>query len=91
MAKVLLSGNEAIARGAYEAGVKVASAYPGTPSTEIFENLPLYKDAPKVTLFTAASITGMPTLAADYRSFRLYATGNTVRFGSHKGTTILFR
>ena len=55
------------------------------------ENLPLYKDAPKVTLFTAASITGMPTLAADYRSFRLYATGNTVRFGSHKGTTILFR
>ena len=31
----LLSGNEAIARGAFEAGVKVASAYPGTPSTEI--------------------------------------------------------
>ena len=43
--KVLLSGNEAIARGAYEAGVKVCSAYPGTPSTEIFENLPQYKDA----------------------------------------------
>ena len=55
------------------------------------ENLPLYKDAPKVTLFTAASITGMPTLAADYRSFRLYATGNTVRFGNHKGTALLFR
>src|SRR4030067_619589 len=35
---VLLSGNEAIARGAYEAGVTVASAYPGTPSTEILEN-----------------------------------------------------
>lgn len=34
----LLSGNEAIARGAFEAGVKVASAYPGTPSTEILEN-----------------------------------------------------
>ena len=45
MNKVLLTGNEAIARGAYEAGVKVCSAYPGTPSTEIFENLPLYKDA----------------------------------------------
>ena len=43
--KVLLSGNEAIARGAYEAGVKVCSAYPGTPSTEIFEELPKYKDA----------------------------------------------
>jgi indolepyruvate ferredoxin oxidoreductase alpha subunit len=41
----LLSGNEAIARGAYEAGVKVCSAYPGTPSTEIFENLPQYRDA----------------------------------------------
>ncbi len=44
MDKFLLSGNEAIARGAYEAGVKVASAYPGTPSTEIFENLPQYRD-----------------------------------------------
>ena len=32
MTKHLLSGNEAIARGAYEAGVKVCSAYPGTPS-----------------------------------------------------------
>ncbi|HEB65113.1 MAG TPA: indolepyruvate ferredoxin oxidoreductase subunit alpha [Chloroflexi bacterium] len=34
----LLSGNEAIARGAWEAGVAVASGYPGTPSTEILEN-----------------------------------------------------
>ncbi|MBR4548326.1 MAG: indolepyruvate ferredoxin oxidoreductase subunit alpha [Oscillospiraceae bacterium] len=45
MEKHLLSGNEAIARGAYEAGVKVCSAYPGTPSTEIFESLPQYGDA----------------------------------------------
>ena len=45
MEKHLLSGNEAIARGAYEAGVRVCSAYPGTPSTEIFENLPQYRDA----------------------------------------------
>ncbi|MBN1537501.1 MAG: indolepyruvate ferredoxin oxidoreductase subunit alpha [Anaerolineales bacterium] len=35
----LLSGNEAVARGAWEAGVTVASAYPGTPSTEILETL----------------------------------------------------
>ncbi len=35
--KELLSGNEAIARGAYEYGVRLASAYPGTPSTEILE------------------------------------------------------
>src|SRR5512136_1333572 len=41
--KEILSGNEAIARGAYEAGVKVASAYPGTPSTEILENVVNYK------------------------------------------------
>jgi indolepyruvate ferredoxin oxidoreductase alpha subunit len=37
--KRLLSGNEAIALGAYHAGVSVATAYPGTPSTEILENL----------------------------------------------------
>ncbi len=34
-----LSGNEAVARGAWEAGVEVAAAYPGTPSTEILETL----------------------------------------------------
>ncbi|MGD9146993.1 MAG: indolepyruvate ferredoxin oxidoreductase subunit alpha [Anaerolineae bacterium] len=38
----LLSGNEAVARGAWEAGVAVASAYPGTPSTEILENFARY-------------------------------------------------
>lgn len=41
--KEILSGNEAIARGAFEAGVKVASAYPGTPSTEILENIVRYE------------------------------------------------
>ena len=40
--KHLMSGNEATARGVYEAGIKVCSAYPGTPSTEILENLPQY-------------------------------------------------
>src|SRR3990170_1974056 len=43
--KKVLTGNEAIARGAYEAGVKVAAAYPGTPSTEIVETIAEeYKD-----------------------------------------------
>jgi len=42
--KVLLSGNEAIARGAYESGVVFASAYPGTPSTEILENIAEYDE-----------------------------------------------
>ena len=37
--KRLLSGNEAVARGAFEAGVKLAAAYPGTPSTEILETI----------------------------------------------------
>ncbi len=42
--KTILSGNEAIARGAYEAGCLVACAYPGTPSTEILENTIKYKE-----------------------------------------------
>jgi indolepyruvate ferredoxin oxidoreductase alpha subunit len=40
----ILSGNEAIARGAWEAGLKLAAAYPGTPSTEILETLADYDD-----------------------------------------------
>ncbi len=44
MPKELLSGNEAIARGAWEAGITFASAYPGTPSTEILENIIRFKD-----------------------------------------------
>lgn len=72
--KKLMTGNEAIARGVYEAGVKYASAYPGTPSTEILENIALYKDdivaewAPneKVALeaVIGASIAGARTIAA---------------------------
>ncbi len=42
--KEILSGNEAIARGAFEAGCRVACAYPGTPSTEILENTITYKE-----------------------------------------------
>lgn len=42
--KVILTGNEAIARGAWEAGCHVAAAYPGTPSTEILENVGRYKE-----------------------------------------------
>ena len=74
MTKHLMSGNEAIARGAYEAGVKVCSAYPGTPSTEIFEELPKYKGevycewAPNEKVATefayGASIAGVRSLTA---------------------------
>ncbi|MDY4574611.1 MAG: indolepyruvate ferredoxin oxidoreductase subunit alpha [Intestinibacter sp.] len=72
--KKLMTGNEAIARGAYEAGVKYASAYPGTPSTEILENIALYKNdivaewAPneKVALEAAAggAFAGARTMAS---------------------------
>ena len=44
MGKQLLSGNEAIAQGAWEAGVAVGVAYPGTPSTETLENLVMKPD-----------------------------------------------
>jgi indolepyruvate ferredoxin oxidoreductase alpha subunit len=44
MRKLLLSGNEAVALGAYEAGVKVGAGYPGTPSTEILEALTAYPE-----------------------------------------------
>jgi len=71
--KVMLSGNEAIARGFYEAGGRFASAYPGTPSTEILENIGLYKEiqaqwAPneKVALevVAGAGLGGVRSLAA---------------------------
>lgn len=70
--KRIMLGNEAIARGIYEAGVKVSSAYPGTPSTEISEVLANYNEiyvewAPneKVALEVAAgaSISGVRSLA----------------------------
>ncbi|WP_298038040.1 indolepyruvate ferredoxin oxidoreductase subunit alpha [uncultured Desulfuromonas sp.] len=73
MNKAILSGNEAIARGAFEAGVRLASAYPGTPSTEILENITRYPEidsswAPneKVALEVAigASFGGARSLAA---------------------------
>lgn len=42
--KQIMLGNEAVARGAYEAGVKLVSSYPGTPSTEITEVIADYKE-----------------------------------------------
>ncbi len=42
--RVLMSGNEAVARAVWECGVKVAAAYPGTPATEMLENISTYPD-----------------------------------------------
>jgi indolepyruvate ferredoxin oxidoreductase, alpha subunit len=72
--KKLLTGNEAVARGAWEAGITYACAYPGTPSTEILENIAGYREdmlaewAPneKVALECAmgASLAGARSLSA---------------------------
>ena len=71
--KKIMTGNEAIAQGAWEAGLHIASAYPGTPSTEILENLSAYRDVysewstnEKVALEVAAgaSMAGARSLAA---------------------------
>lgn len=73
MEKKVMLGNEAIARGAYEAGVKVSAAYPGTPSTEISENIIKYPEIyaewspnEKVAMEVAigASISGVRALAS---------------------------
>lgn len=69
----LMLGNEAIARGAYEAGVRVSAAYPGTPSTEINESLAHYSEVycewssnEKTALETAmgASLCGVRAMAS---------------------------
>ena len=71
--KKIMLGNEAIARGAYEAGVKVSAAYPGTPSTEISENLVQHKEiycewSPNEKVATevaiGASISGVRAMAS---------------------------
>ncbi|MBR6094490.1 MAG: indolepyruvate ferredoxin oxidoreductase subunit alpha [Lachnospiraceae bacterium] len=71
--KKIMLGNEAIARGAWEAGVKVSAAYPGTPSTEISENIVKYDGVyaewspnEKVAMEVAigASMSGVRALAS---------------------------
>ncbi len=71
--KVLLSGNEAVALGAYQAGVAVAAAYPGTPSTQILEEMSKFPEVycewssnEKVALEVAigAALGGKRSLAA---------------------------
>ena len=71
--KKIMLGNAAIARGAYEAGVKVSAAYPGTPSTEISENVVKYDEIyaewspnEKVAMEVAigASISGVRAMAS---------------------------
>jgi len=73
MSKKLMSGNEAIALGAFESGVELAAAYPGTPSTEIMENIAsfdgietIWSNNEKIALETAwgASLAGVRALTS---------------------------
>ncbi|MFN2241701.1 MAG: indolepyruvate ferredoxin oxidoreductase subunit alpha [Anaerolineae bacterium] len=92
--KQLLSGNEAIARGAWEAGVAVASAYPGTPSTEILENFGRYPNvyaewAPNekvaVDVAVGAAYAGRRALAA-MKHVGVNVAADSVFYASMTGT-----
>ncbi len=71
--KRLLSGNEAIALGAYHAGVQVATSYPGTPSSEIMENLALM-EGPYVEWSTNEKVALDVAMGACYGGIRAMAT-----------------
>lgn len=91
--KAILSGNEAIARGAYEFGVLFAAGYPGTPSTEILEEIAKFEDVDaqwspneKVALDAAvgASLGGMRSLVA-MKHVGLNVAGDTLMTLSYTG------
>ena len=99
--KQLMTGNEAVARGAWEAGMHFASAYPGTPSTEILENIANYQEiisewAPneKVALEAAigASFAGGRSMAAmKHVGLNVAADAfvNSAMTGTHGGLVVL--
>lgn len=72
--KKLLTGNEAIARGAWEAGVRFASAYPGTPSTEILENVATYKEDILAEWATNEKVALEAVVGASYAGARAMAS-----------------
>jgi len=93
MEKLILAGNEALARGAWEAGVEVAAAYPGTPSTEILENLSRYPEVyaewsanEKVALDVAigAAYAGRRALAA-MKHVGLNVASDSLFYASYTG------
>lgn len=95
MQKKIMSGDEAIARGAWEAGVSVAAAYPGTPSTEILENMALYKDDVYATwannekiaveIALGAAIGGLRAFAA-MKHVGMNAAADPIFSGAYTGT-----
>jgi indolepyruvate ferredoxin oxidoreductase alpha subunit len=79
--KKLLAGNEAIARGIYEAGVMVAAGYPGTPSTEILENVAPYREV-------YAEWTSNEKVALDVAIGAAYAGRRAVATMKHVGLNV---
>ena len=87
--KELLSGNEALARGALEAGIEIACGYPGTPSSEILENVAKYKEIysewavnEKVAMDAAAGAAAAGAeIGAFTPGFRLFLQGRLLPFG----------
>ena len=72
--KKLLTGNEGVARGAYEAGLMYACAYPGTPSTEILEELAQYKDVLMAEWAPNEKVALESAIGACYAGARALAT-----------------
>jgi indolepyruvate ferredoxin oxidoreductase, alpha subunit len=91
--KRILSGNEAIARGAWEAGVHLAAAYPGTPSTEILENLSRFpnvycewstNEKVAVDVAVGAAYAGRRALAA-MKHVGVNVAADSLFYASHTG------
>ena len=72
--KQLMLGNAAVARGLYEAGCKVVSSYPGTPSTEITE------EAVKEYVSSHMARHKVPKFVAIMESFPMTASGKIQKF-----------
>ncbi|MCX7180958.1 MAG: indolepyruvate ferredoxin oxidoreductase, partial [Proteobacteria bacterium] len=68
--RLLLSGNEAVARAVWESGVKVAAGYPGTPATEMLETLSNY---PKEDMYTEWSVNEKVSLEVSSRAWGRFA------------------
>ena len=79
--KKLLSGNDAIARGAYESGVVLASAYPGTPSTEILEKIVNYEEI-------QSEWSPNEKVALDVAVGGAYAGGRSITVMKHVGLNV---
>ncbi len=82
MARRLLSGNEAVARGIYESGIHVAAAYPGTPSTEILEAVA--REYPVVTAQWASN----EKVAFDVAVGAAYAGRRAIAVMKHVGLNV---